>query len=466
MSTSPHRSNGAYRSTQVERFNPLLRGKRILLVSGWISFKLDMFQHIYNMGVKLVILDKPNPAIEQHVEAGLFEAYIKANIDDSTDLDAIMQVIHASGLTFDGVTTLLEFYTPLAAQIAAELDLPGHALSAVNTARNKYETRKVCEENGLPSPRFALINSQSDLAEKAKMIGFPCVLKPSKGTASTDVFYVYDQNELEQRYQYIVDNQKATLNQAGPESVMHAVWLSGFQMILEEYLDGDEFDVDCLLYESQMVFSSITSEKPQPHMIETGAYLPARYPQSKQDELINFAEQVLSCIGFSEGVFHLEFKYTSRGPRLIEVNARVGGGPIYQMVKRVWGVDLIEQYLLTCLGMAIHPQKSPEPLAYLASHIIIAPYSGIVLRDDFLKHLQHDPRVVFLKVYANQGQHIHGPENRVPEWLGEIIVCGDSPESADLILDEIVTMIELPLQTVGISTWEAIRVSAKTSNAI
>lgn len=29
-----------------------------------------------------------------------------------------------------------------------------------------------------------------------------------------------------------------------------------------------------------------------------------------------------------QGVYHVELKYTSRGPRLIEVNCRMGGGPV------------------------------------------------------------------------------------------------------------------------------------------
>ncbi len=36
----------------------------------------------------------------------------------------------------------------------------------------------------------------------------------------------------------------------------------------------------------------------------------------------------LQALGFQLGVFHVEAKYTSRGPRLIEVNARMGGGPV------------------------------------------------------------------------------------------------------------------------------------------
>ena len=43
-----------------------------------------------------------------------------------------------------------------------------------------------------------------------------------------------------------------------------------------------------------------------------------------------------------QGVFHVELKYTSRGPRLIEINCRMGGGPVRNTNLLVWGVDMVE----------------------------------------------------------------------------------------------------------------------------
>ena len=45
-------------------------------------------------------------------------------------------------------------------------------------------------------------------------------------------------------------------------------------------------------------------------------------------ELEALCVNTLKCLGFSTGVFHVEAKYTSRGPRLIEVNSRMGGGQV------------------------------------------------------------------------------------------------------------------------------------------
>lgn len=66
------------------------------------------------------------------------------------------------------------------------------------------------------------------------------------------------------------------------------------------------------------------------------------------------------------GVFHVELKYTSRGARLIEVNARMGGGPVRNTNLLVWGVDLVEQQLLASCGIPCCPGVAPEPLRELA----------------------------------------------------------------------------------------------------
>ena len=49
-------------------------------------------------------------------------------------------------------------------------------------------------------------------------------------------------------------------------------------------------------------------------------------------------------------MFHVECKYTSRGPRLIEVNCRMGGGPVRDINLMVWGVDLVEEHLMATAG--------------------------------------------------------------------------------------------------------------------
>lgn len=80
----------------------------------------------------------------------------------------------------------------------------------------------------------------------------------------------------------------------------------------------------------------------------------------------------MQCMGFQLGVFHVELKYTSRGPRLIEVNARMGGGPVRNTNLLVWGVDLVEQHVTASCGIPCRPAVAQKPLKELAELTINA----------------------------------------------------------------------------------------------
>ena len=43
---------------------------------------------------------------------------------------------------------------------------------------------------------------------------------------------------------------------------------------------------------------------------------------------------------------------------LLQVNARMGGGPVYAMNQYVWGVDLIEEQFLASCGIPSRPYMS------------------------------------------------------------------------------------------------------------
>lgn len=88
---------------------------------------------------------------------------------------------------------------------------------------------------------------------------------------------------------------------------------------------------------------------------------------------------------FWQGVFHVECKYTSRGARLIEVNCRMGGGPVHATNKLVWGVDLVEENLLTCAGIPSAPYTPPQPLKFISEYSINAEKTGRLQHTNFLQ---------------------------------------------------------------------------------
>merc|ERR1712050_557785 len=100
---------------------------------------------------------------------------------------------------------------------------------------------------------------------------------------------------------------------------------------------------------------------------ETWAVTPSLLSREEQVELQKLAVGSVKALGFKDGVFHVECKYTSRGPQLIEVNARMGGGPVHATNLKVWNVDLVDETLLAAAGIPSRPDVPRLPLECIAN---------------------------------------------------------------------------------------------------
>lgn len=427
----------------------LLRGKRLLVVMGSYQGKRHMYEHARELGVNMVVLDGPGHWTEQAVKDGLFEKFIEVDLLPTETLpERAFAAIKATGLQFDGIATFEDHAGPLAALLANVLGFQGHPLLSIGFSKNKIFTREVCVEAGIPSPKFFRIKSAADLETASAYVGFPSVLKPVSGVSSISTYLIQSKEELYQRHSQTVAGAEGHLRKSGVHSDNdeEIIWAKGFDMTLEEYLNGEEFDVDVLLSEGMRAYASVTRDLTQPtHLKEAGSQMPPDFPTDKQDEMIEFAESVLHALEFTDGAFHVEMKYTTNGPRLIEVNARIGGGPIYYFHRRVWGVDLVEQYLLTCLGVPIRPQKAAEPLTCMITSDLPSPISGVVSNVNFLDPIADHPQVIHAKVKVEVGQQIIGSDKGVPDWLGEIMLHGATVQEASQTMDALLAQIQFPI---------------------
>ncbi len=73
-------------------------------------------------------------------------------------------------------------------------------------------------------------------------------------------------------------------------------------LMLEEYLDGPEVDVDLIFSEGQAVYGAITDNWPtvEPYFNETGSNCPSILPTKQQQELMQMAVQSTQCLGFKQ----------------------------------------------------------------------------------------------------------------------------------------------------------------------
>jgi len=207
--------------------------------------------------------------------------------------------------------------------------------------------------------------------------------------------------------------------------------------MLEQYLDGPEVDVDVVVSEGEARYCEVVDNGPtaEPYFNETWGLCPSKLPHAQQRDLQAMAIDSLKACGFDAGVFHVELKVTSKGPRLIEINARMGGGQVRETHRRVYGVDLVEETLFASVGIPCRPAKT-EAKCFLAYNYVNSKQSGKVLSTEQVEAINRLPGVVYAKPLVQEGDLITGPEHGMPTWIADIMVEGEDPNATlDYVLD-------------------------------
>ncbi|MEU5209203.1 ATP-grasp domain-containing protein [Streptomyces sp. NPDC020742] len=214
-----------------------------------------------------------------------------------------------------GVLTYDETLVTTAALIAEKLGLPGLTTDGADRCRNKHRTRAALTLAGLPQPRYALALTLDEAREAATAIGFPMVLKPRGMGASIGVVRVDDADGLDDAF-----TMAERAGHGGSPDYEGGV-------LLEEFLTGPEISIDgaCLDGTYRPMFLARKQTGMEPYFEETGHVVDADDALLRDPELLRILTTAHQALSVSTGITHTEVRFTTKGPVIIEVNARLGG---------------------------------------------------------------------------------------------------------------------------------------------
>jgi biotin carboxylase len=391
-------------------------GATVVVVGAGYLGKRRIYERIAELGARIAVVDETGHWSQRLVADGLAAHWIAAPIVGDADADAaaVVDALAAEGIRPDAVLTFWETSVPVAARAAAALGLPGNPVAAVDAARSKLRTREESARAGLPTPRSQRVRSLDELFAAAEEIGFPSVVKPEFGASAVGCVRIDSFESLPGVYK-IVRSELATTDVVDLRA--------GNDLLLEEYLDGVEFDVDLVLHDGECVFSSVSQNWPtaEPSFQETGLHCPPDHGAKPVRRLVQLCVETVKAFGFRCGVLHVEGKCTSRGPRIVEVNARMGGGRIHQIVKAVWGVDLIEAHVRGALGLPQQLAPSRKPRCAVVNALLYAPATGRLAALDLTEDTKADLGPL-VDVAADVGQEVDGPDRVFATALAEVTV--------------------------------------------
>lgn len=403
-----------------------LQGKTLLLVNTGSIKKRFIIQKIKKFGVKIIVLNKEKNWAEPYVDDWILA-------DTTNHSESIQQVDkfikEHPEIRINGALTFWEDDVLLTSKISDKFNFIGTPFAVAKKVRNKFLFREFCTAHNLPSPNHKIIRSANDLANVVSELKFPMVIKPVFGAGSAFVIKVDNEEELKESFKYIKKSVSASVESALSD---------GLDIFVEEYIDGDEVDMDILIQNGRIKFYAISdnTKTKEPFFIETDRLTPSNLPEKNQQDLIDMADEVLETIGVQNGCIHFEAKSTSNVPMPLEINLRMGGDEMYSSVKAAWKVDLIENALKIAFGIHVAKTKNaPAPYRHMIARTLHADYSGIVSRLDIDPELKNKPFVEDMKFFKKIGDPIFAPPEGY-EYFGWILVTGDNFLDAQENLDQ------------------------------
>lgn len=319
---------------------------------------------------------------------------------------------------FVAVTSFSELYIETASYISSKLKLLHNNFEQISIARNKYKWRTFLSDNGIKMPRFMLIEKRNDLLTVKDKIGFPCIFKPVDGSSSVGVQYCTSNEDLKHAFDYW-----QSFNGFGRGITLKK------EAMVEEYIDGPLYSAECINFNGNNYCFGFTDRKLSgaPYYVETRASFPCNLKNN--NEVINEIYRVIDVIGFENCALHIEFILSKNGyPYIVDINARLGGGLVSQMIFEATGVDPIEVIIDMLLENDIKIKETKHK--YATSRYIGSYSTGTVIDIHGISEIKQNPCVKQFESCVKNGDKVQKMiSNR--DTLFEFMVVGDSFESVN-----------------------------------
>ncbi|MGW2858292.1 ATP-grasp domain-containing protein [Streptomyces sp. NPDC001205] len=364
-------------------------------------------------------------------------AYISDfEVADPMDAHALAEAGRALAARHElaGVVTWIEWYLVPVARLARQLGLPGSSPEVMDAARNKATARTLFARHGVPSAAAMTARSLLEAALAAETIGYPVVLKPAARAGSIGVIRVDRAEELPAGFAFASAGAGA-----GTEST---------RVLVEEYLDGPEVSVECVTRQGHTTAVAVTRKTlgAEPYFEEVAHAVDAADPLLTK--VAPVAAAAVKALGITDGVQHVEMRLVDGRPRLIEVNARIGGDMIGHLAHLATGIDLPLAAADTACGRT--PDLTPNRRRAAAIRLLYPESSGTLtarhLDETFAAGAPWLEQVSFQRETGDQVLLPQDGGDMFSARIGFLITTGPTAETAQARADQALGRLTLAVE--------------------
>jgi len=247
---------------------------------------------------------------------------------------------------FDIIVALDDFEVETAANLREHLRITGMGDTTARYFRDKLAMRARAKDRGIRVPEFIQVLNLDNLKKFMKRIPAPWVLKPRSQASAIGIKKIETAEQLWQIIETLGDQQSFNL--------------------LEQFVPGDIYHVDAIVYERKVLFAAIHkyTDPPMSVVHEGGIFASCSLERGSLEEpvLRSLNKQVIAEFGLVRGITHTEFiKGRDDGEfYFLETAARVGGAHIAELVEAAAGINLWAEWAKLELAGKVTPYRLPE----------------------------------------------------------------------------------------------------------
>jgi biotin carboxylase len=360
-------------------------------------------------------------------------------VADLSDPDAIVGAVSAlAGDTEVGLLTWDETVLEATAQAAEKLDVPHMSAEAAARCRDKYATRTLLVQAALPSAAHRLVSSAEEAVRAAESLGYPVVIKPRALAGSLGVMLGEDGAAVRDAFELADSSRFGDLP-------------TGHGVLIEEYLDGPEISVDSTVFEGRVDCVHVARKRLgfRPYFEEVGHLVTGWSDEPWAEPVRELVVQAHRAIGVTHGVTHAEVRLTRKGPRLVELNGRLGGDLIPFISRLATGMDLVVAAAELAFGRRPEPAVVRQRTAEV--RFVYPPYDCVVRSVD-VDAARHVPGIAHAAVLAEPGTRLLlPPRNPIPR-LAALVAVGADERDCAWALDEAERAVVHQLEPLAVLT--------------
>ena len=267
---------------------------------------------------------------------------------DLKDRDAVFAAAAelAAAHPVSGVITWEEMNIALAAETGARIGVRTLPVDAARACRDKARQRETFQEQGVPSARFRLAGTAAEAVAAADSLGYPVVVKPRGRAASVAVQIVRTEAELRAAFDFARGSEAAAIDDG--------------LVLVEEFLVGEEISVDSWVLDGRVEpYVTALKRTDYPPFFEEVAHVAGNVLDSATEAAVrDVVVRANRALGVDRTLTHTELMLTAEGPKVIEVNGRLGG----ELIPRLAEIAAPGLSVGALLG-AVATGRTPEPVA-------------------------------------------------------------------------------------------------------